>query len=112
MAQIIEKGLCVILKEYGLWKYLNRTAIHPVDEDVKRYELHFKKSDLTYSLIVKCIDKGHYIGVRHTESTKDAWNALIQHYKKVLLYQQTVWRQNNHSVRFQLGSNIFKQLIA
>ena len=43
---------------------------------------------LIYSLIPQCIDRGQYIHVRHTQSTKVAWDALNQQYNKVSLYQR------------------------
>ena len=62
-----------------------------------------KESDLVYSLIVQFFDKGEYIHVRQTESTKDVWDALSQQYNKASLYQERVLRQKYDSVCYQLG---------
>lgn len=102
-------AMSVMLKGRGLWKYVNGTATYPVD-DVKKCELHDRESDLAYSLIIQTIDKGQYIHVRHTESAKDAWDALGEQYNKVSLYQQTVMRQKYHSVRYQSGSNMLEHI--
>ena len=63
-----------------------------------------KERDLVYSLIVQFFDKGEYIHVRQTESTKDVWDALSQQYNKASLYQERVLRQKYDSVCYQLGS--------
>ena len=46
-----------MLKGRDLWKSINQRAIYPIDENVKKCELHDKERDLAYSLIVQCIDK-------------------------------------------------------
>ena len=93
--------MCAMVKRRGLWKYINGTVIIPVDEDVKRCELHDKKNDLAYSLIVQCTDKEQYIHFRRNETAKDAWDALSQQYNKGSLYQETVSRQKYRSVHYQ-----------
>ena len=51
----------VMLKERGLWKNINGTAISPARVDIKRCELYDKERDLAYSLIVQFINKGQNI---------------------------------------------------
>ena len=84
--------MSIVLKGCVWSNYINGTVSYPVDKNIKRCELHDKESDLALSLIVQCMDKGQYIYVQHTESTKDAWDTLSQHYKQVLSCQQSCAR--------------------
>ena len=49
-----------------------KLLIYSVDEEVKKYELYEEESNLAYSFIIQCFDKGEYNYIWHTESAKDA----------------------------------------
>ena len=91
-------ALCIMLKWFGLWKYINETAI--LLKILRYVSCMITKVILLISIIVQCIDKKQYAHVQHTQSAKDAWDVLSQQYNNVSLYQQTLLRQNYHSVRY------------